>query len=63
MVAYEFYWRDEIGYTHLVGILPERRKHPTRITDESIMNWVKKIVGDNLRIDEVFFSKVDIDGV
>jgi len=37
MVTYEFYWRNEIGDAHLVGILLERRKDPNRITEESIM--------------------------
>ena len=60
MITYEFYWRDETGYTHLFGILPERRKDPARITNESIMNWVKKIIGDNLKDDDIFFSKVNI---
>jgi len=60
MVAYEFYWRDGIGDAHLVGILPERRKDPNRISDESIMNRVKKIIGDGIRVDDVFFSKVTI---
>jgi hypothetical protein len=39
MVAYEFYWRDEIGKEHPVGILPERRKNPQRITKESALDW------------------------
>ena len=60
MVAYEFYWRDEIGDTHLVGILPERRKNPTRITEQSIMNWVKKVIGNGMKADDIFFSKVNI---
>jgi hypothetical protein len=60
MVAYEFYWRDALGDAHLVGILPERRKDPNRISDETIMNWVKKIIGDNLRANDIFFSKVNI---
>jgi hypothetical protein len=39
MVAYEFYWRDpKKGYQH-IGTLPERRKNPTRITQESVMKW------------------------
>ncbi len=58
MVAYEFYWRDEIGDSHLIGILPERRKDPHRITDDSIMNWVRKIIGNNLKPNDIFFSKV-----
>jgi hypothetical protein len=60
MVAYEFYWRDEIGDAHLVGILPERRKDPDRITDESIMNWVKKVIGDGLVSNDIFFFRVTV---
>jgi hypothetical protein len=60
MVAYEFYLRDESGDSHLVGILPERRKDPTRITNESIMNWVKQIIGSGIIVNNIFFSKVNI---
>lgn len=60
MVAYEFYWRDELGDAHLVGILPERRKDPNRINDESVMNWVKKIIGNGMTAKGIFFSKVNI---
>jgi len=64
MVSYEFYWRDEIGEIHLIGILPERRKDKNRINNESIMNWVKKVIGNNNNNDEVrniFFTQVNID--
>ncbi len=47
MVAYEFYWCDETGRDHLIGILPERRKKPERITEESILTWAKCVVGNN----------------
>ncbi len=60
MVAYEFYWRDEIGDIHLIGILPERRKDPSRINDASVMNWIKKIIGNGMTAKEVFFSKVNL---
>ncbi len=60
MVAYEFYWRDEAGNAHLIGILPERRKDSNRITEESIMNWVKKIVGNGMKVNEIFFFKVNL---
>jgi hypothetical protein len=49
MVAYQFYWRDEKEKTHFIGILPERRKKPGRITTESILNWGWKAIGDHLR--------------
>ncbi len=60
MIAYEFCWRDEFGDAYLVGILPERRKDQARITNESIMNWVKKIVGNSMTHDDIFFSKVNL---
>ncbi len=46
MQAYEFYRRDKEG-DHLIGILPERRRSPKeRITPESVIAWVKGVVGD-----------------
>ena len=59
MVAYEFYRRDEAGEVHLIGILPERRKDPNRVTDQSIMNWVNKILDNG--VDNIFFHQVTID--
>jgi len=60
MVAYEFYWRDEIGQEHLVGILPERRKNSLRITKESILNWVSLVIGDNLESNNIYFVQVEM---
>jgi hypothetical protein len=57
MVAYAFYWRDNKGKNNLIGILPERRKKPERITKESISNWVRQVTGSR----DVFFIPVDID--
>jgi hypothetical protein len=37
MVAYEFYVYGEMGELDFISILPERRKDPLRITQESIM--------------------------
>ena len=42
MVVYKFYLRDAIKGDIFLGILPERRKNPQRITDESIINWGRK---------------------
>ncbi len=58
MTAYEFYSHDEIRGDHLIGILPERRKNPERITTQSIMKWVRDVLGDNRDIDHIFFIKV-----
>jgi len=58
MTAYEFYSRDEIKGDQLIGILPERRKNPERITAQSIMKWVRNVLGDNKDIDHIIFIEV-----
>ncbi len=60
MVAYEFYWNDEKGKLHLIGILPERRKNPKRITEESILKWGWKVIGDNPDIKDIYFLQVEV---
>lgn len=60
MVAYEFYWRDETEKEHVIGILRERRKNPERISDESIINWGRKILGKNGDMKNIYFIKVDV---
>ena len=41
MVAYELYWLNPTGEYQIIGVLPERRKNPMRITKDSVMNWGK----------------------
>ena len=60
MVAYEFYWRDETGKEHLLGILPERRKDPERMTKESALNWARKVIGDNSDVDDIYLVRVEM---
>jgi transposase-like protein len=60
MVAYEFYGRDEKGKEYFIGILPERRKKTERISDESVMNWVKKILHNKQDMKNIYFIKVDM---
>ena len=59
-VAYEFYWHDETGKEHLIGILPERRKNPERITEEAIINWGWKVIGDQSDANDIYFVQVEI---
>jgi len=61
MVAYEFYWLDSIKGYQMIGVLPERRKNPPRITQESIMKWGEKFFGKKLNIKDIFFIQVTID--
>jgi hypothetical protein len=60
MEAYEFYWCDEIEKEHFIGILPERRKNPERITKDSILNWGWKIIGNNSEVSNIYFVQVKI---
>ena len=46
MVAYEFYMNDSEGNKRLIGILPERRKDPKRITQKSILRWGRMLLYD-----------------
>jgi len=61
MVAYEIYWLDPTGGYQIIGVLPERRKNPERITQESIMNWGGRIFGKDLNTEDIFFIQVKID--
>ncbi len=60
MMAYEFYWLDDTEKAHFIGILPERRKRPERITEESILNWGKMAVGENTEVKEMYYVKVEL---
>ena len=60
MVAYEFYWCNETGEEHFIGILPERRKNPERITKDSILNWGWKVIGDNPDVNNIYFILVEL---
>jgi hypothetical protein len=60
-MTYEFYLRDPIMGYQLVGVLPERRKDPARITQESVVNWGRIYFGRNFEIKNVFFFQVRMD--
>jgi len=61
MVAYEFYWLDEVKGYQLIGVLPERRKSLERITQKSILKWGEKIFGKELDTKDIFFIQVEKD--
>ncbi len=61
MVAYELYLRDPVeGYQH-IGTLPERRMNPARITEKSVVNWAREILGDSIDFDKLSFITIRID--
>ena len=59
MVVYEFYRRVQGGEDRLIGVLPERRKDNERITHQSIMNWAKMLVPEQIFGDKVYFVRVE----
>ena len=55
MVAYRFYFRNGKSGFELIGLLPERRVHPERTTDEFILNWGRKYFDKNVKNEDIFF--------
>jgi hypothetical protein len=63
ILAYELYaFNKKKGY-EFIGVLPERRKNPMRITKDSIMNWGRTLLGDNMDSKNMFFKQVAIDNL
>ena len=59
MIAYEFYcFHPEKNEFELVGVLPERRKNPERITKKSLMDWGDKVLGNNLSTRDIYFVPI-----
>lgn len=61
LLAYEFYYRDPSNHTQLIGILPERRKDPQRITPDSIYHWAQTVLGSGWDMERVNVVEVMID--
>jgi hypothetical protein len=60
MVGFELYcWRDPKGY-ELIGVLPERRNNPHRVTKESVLNWGEKYFGIHLNLEDMYLVEVEI---
>jgi hypothetical protein len=60
MIAYEFYKYNEKGYEFL-GMLPERRNDPKRISRKSIMDYFEKVLGDSFNPNEIAFIPVTME--
>jgi len=61
MVAYEYYWHDEIKGFELIGVLPERRKDSDRVTQEAILGFGKKFWGNDMDNGNILFIRVNVD--
>lgn len=62
MTTYSFYWLEGIDKVHFVGLLPERRKNPERITQQSISNFARTIIGNEVDVRSLFFLEMTLDG-
>ena len=60
MVGYEFYLLGSREVFHSIGILPERRKNPERITQQSIINWGRMVLKDDADLGALFFARIII---
>ncbi len=61
MTTYAFYWLEEIDKVHFIGLLPERRKNSERITQESISNFARTILGKEADVDDLFVIEITLD--
>ena len=61
MATYEIYWHDPIKGYQLIGVLPERRKNPARITNGSIINWGREFFGKRIDINGIFILQLEKD--
>ncbi len=61
MTAYEFYWLDDTKGYELLGVLPERRRNPARITDKTLLGWADKLFGNKFGTKDFYFVKVMMD--
>ena len=60
MVVYEFYIFDKREEIHSIGILPERRRDPLRITRDSVMKWGKMVAGDDVEVNNLYFVQSEV---
>jgi len=60
MISYEFYRRVPYGEDRLIGVLPERRKDPKRITHNSIMKLAKLLSPEDFFNGRIYFVRVEI---
>lgn len=62
MVVYQVYKRNKKGEPELIGILPERRIdiNKTRVTPDSLREWLKTVLGDSFDIDEIFIVQKEV---
>ena len=63
MVGYRVYLFDKTKGYELIAVLPERRKNEKRMTEESVINWGRTLLGDGLKGKDILFERVTINNI
>jgi hypothetical protein len=63
MIAYKFYSRVKGKGDRFIGILPERRESAGRMTQESVIRWVRTVLSDivDIDFDDIYFIQVEFE--
>ena len=61
MVVYTIYYFEEAEKIRFIGFLLEKRKDPERITQESIYNYVRTILGHEANEDKIYYFQLTLD--
>ena len=61
MVVYTIYYFEEEGKIRFIGALPEKEKKPERITQASIFNYVRTILGHEANENKIYYFQVTLD--
>ena len=63
MVGYRVYLFDKTKGYELIAVLPERRKNEKRMTEESVINWGRTLLGDGVKRKDILFERVTINNI
>ena len=58
MLIYELYAFNKAKGCESIGVLPERRNNPKRVSTESILNWGQKYFGIHLSLAGMYLIEV-----
>jgi hypothetical protein len=60
MRGYKFYFRHSPGEDRLIAMLPERRRDLQRVTEESVIKWIKQTIGSRADSRNLYYVEVEI---
>ena len=63
MIAYKFYWHDDIKGFQFIETVTERRRNPERITHESILNLGRMLFGRHADPTRIHYFRVSLGDV